>query len=238
MLPPDLLYMIFGLLSPRDLKAVVLVCRLWREVGDAPSLWAGLRLLVTLENMSRIQEVLATRRLWGVRRLSARGGKVGEELLQAVEGHQGLRHLDLSQQEVCLDKPGLLVSVVCRMKVLNLSHTSLSSGHAGAVLAALGEGSKLETLDLRGNNLSSLEPNLLVTAASRLDSLTIAATSLTNQQADALFSAISTTSCRLRKLSVGHNNLSPPPCCPSMCTWQCWPSKFIPGNCSPQMAHS
>ena len=208
MLPPDLLYMIFGLLHPRDLRAVVLVCRLWREVGEAPSLWAGLRLLVTMENRSRMQEVLVMRRLWGVRRLCARGGKVEEELLEAVVGHQGLRHLDLSHQEVCLDKPGLLVSVVGRMKVLDLSHTSLSSGHARAVLAALGKVSKLETLDLRGNNLSSLEPSLLVTAASRLDSLTIANTSLTNQQADALFSAISTTSCRLRKLSVGHNNLS------------------------------
>ena len=32
------LRLVFGLLPPRDLKNVVLVCQLWREVGEEPGL--------------------------------------------------------------------------------------------------------------------------------------------------------------------------------------------------------
>merc|ERR1719319_1379150 len=35
-LPEEMLERVFHLLPPRDLKAVVLVCRWWREVGEAP----------------------------------------------------------------------------------------------------------------------------------------------------------------------------------------------------------
>ena len=40
LLPAEMLERVFHLLPPRDLKAVVLVCRWWREVGEAPWLWA------------------------------------------------------------------------------------------------------------------------------------------------------------------------------------------------------
>ena len=40
LLPAEMLERVFHLLPPLDLKSVVLVCRWWREVGDAPVLWA------------------------------------------------------------------------------------------------------------------------------------------------------------------------------------------------------
>ena len=43
-LPPELLERVLELLPPRDLLAAVLVCRLWRRVGEQPHLWARLRL--------------------------------------------------------------------------------------------------------------------------------------------------------------------------------------------------
>ena len=46
------LELVFGLLPPRDLKNVVLVCQLWREAGEEARLWAWVVLRVTRENMS------------------------------------------------------------------------------------------------------------------------------------------------------------------------------------------
>ena len=42
LLPEEMLERVFLLLPPRDLKAVVLVCRWWMEVGEAPALGLGL----------------------------------------------------------------------------------------------------------------------------------------------------------------------------------------------------
>ena len=36
------LSLVFRLLPARDLLVVLLVCRLWREAGEAPGLWAGI----------------------------------------------------------------------------------------------------------------------------------------------------------------------------------------------------
>ena len=38
-LPEEVLLRIFSFLSPSDLKASMLVCKLWTQVGQAPSLW-------------------------------------------------------------------------------------------------------------------------------------------------------------------------------------------------------
>merc|ERR1719319_1663817 len=45
-LPTEMMERVFRLLPPRDLKAVVLVCRRWRKVGEAPALWAWVCLRV------------------------------------------------------------------------------------------------------------------------------------------------------------------------------------------------
>ena len=58
LLPPKMLHQVFRLLPPRDMKNVLLVCQLWREVGEAPGLWSWVVLRVTRENMANMPEVL------------------------------------------------------------------------------------------------------------------------------------------------------------------------------------
>ena len=48
---------------------VVLVCRRWREVGEAPGLWAWVVLRVTREKLASMPKVLDSRRLAAVRRI-------------------------------------------------------------------------------------------------------------------------------------------------------------------------
>ena len=47
LLPRELLYQVFLLLTPRDRKSVVLVCRRWRTVGEDPRLWTWVQLTLT-----------------------------------------------------------------------------------------------------------------------------------------------------------------------------------------------
>ena len=51
-LPAEILDQIFQQLPSRDLRAVVQVCRFWREVGEAPGLWSWGVVCLARGNMS------------------------------------------------------------------------------------------------------------------------------------------------------------------------------------------
>ena len=81
-LPAEILERIFSLVAPRVLRAVVLVCRRWREVGEAACLWSRTRLTVVDSNMALMPEVLGSRRLRSLRRLTLKA--VSPQLLETV----------------------------------------------------------------------------------------------------------------------------------------------------------
>ena len=91
------------LLPPRDLKAVVLVCRWWMEVGEAPALWVWLCLRMRRRTIGYMPVVLDSRRLQAVRRLELRGlNAVSEEVLQALARHPGLEEMGIKWQLIHL----------------------------------------------------------------------------------------------------------------------------------------
>ena len=104
---------VFHLLPPRDLKAVVLVCRWWREVGEAPALWVWVCLRVASRNIGYMPEVLDSRRLQAVRRMEAR--EVSEELLQAVVRHPGLKEMVVRNSILSSVDPELLAQAVTKL---------------------------------------------------------------------------------------------------------------------------
>ena len=61
------LRLIFLMLSSRDMMNVVQVCRLWREVGEAPSSWTRYLIRVTRQNISK---VLESRRIDNINEIS------------------------------------------------------------------------------------------------------------------------------------------------------------------------
>ena len=184
MLPAEVLYLIFCWLPPRDLKCVVLVCRLWREVGEAPGLWAWVLLRLTGEDT----EVLQLRRLQAVRELRLRG-EVGEELLASVVGHQAGR-LVLEETDMRPVEPDILATAVHSLKQLTLRKVHLTGLQTEALFRAISLGSSLKKLALIDLNLSQVSPILLARAVSQLKDVHIQATQLTIQQAEAVFSTI------------------------------------------------
>ena len=68
-LPIEVLELVFSFLTNRDLEHVVLVSRLWREVGENPMLWSWGYVTVTQVNLPK----LGLRRMRNVETLALRG---------------------------------------------------------------------------------------------------------------------------------------------------------------------
>ena len=68
-LPTEMLLYIFEMLSYRDLKIAILVCRRWREIGEIQQLWGSLPVIVNKRNISVMPEILSTRRMLGLNKL-------------------------------------------------------------------------------------------------------------------------------------------------------------------------
>ena len=77
-----MLHQILSLLAPRDLQAAVLVCRVWREVGEAPGLWSWVDLRVTRENQPNMLKFLERRKMKWVRQM--RVEDITDEVLHTV----------------------------------------------------------------------------------------------------------------------------------------------------------
>ena len=210
-LTEDLLYLIFSLLPTQDLRAVVLVCTRWLEVGEAPGLWACLRLpLVTQRNMSTVPEILGFRRLQAARSLSLRRpGMVTEDLMEAVALHRGLEVLDVDMAELASLGPGLLARTLTGLQQVWLWNTDLTCQQAETILTAIQDpDSQLRVLHMGGNSeLSSVDPGLLAGAARRLEDLMVWGKQLTIQQAEAILTAVCGGT-KMRQLSIRYTSLS------------------------------
>jgi len=207
LLPATVLNLVFHLLPPRDLKAVVLVCRWWREVGEAPALWVRFCLRVKEETHDYIQEVLDSRRLQAVRRMEVRGVReVSEELLQTVVRHPGLKEMRVKSNLSAVD-PELLAQAVTQLDEVVLENTRLTPQQVTAICTAITGNSQLKTLDLWGNNLSSADAGILAQAVTQLEKVELGYTRLTPQQVEAIFAALDTSS-QMKILRIRSNNLS------------------------------
>jgi len=207
LLPAEMLERVFHLLPPRDLKAVVLVCRWWREVGEAPALWVWVYIVVTEDNMS---EVLDSRRLQAVRRVEVR--EVSEELLQAVVRHPGLKEMVVVNSNLSLVDPELLAQAVTQLEEVGfgdtwLGYTQSTPQQVTAICTAIRGNSQLKRLKLWDNKLSSVNSDILAQAVTQLEEVVLRDTHLTTQQVTTICTAMTGNS-KLKKLNLSQNNLS------------------------------
>ena len=233
-LPVEMLLEIYELLSYKDLKNVVLVCRRWREIGETPRLWSSFPVIVKTRNMSVMSEILSSRRMMELKKLRIES-TLSEEVSQTIMNHPVLREFKLSRvndkqtiifvlnvicgresQGTVLDMdsntmfgidPELLAKVVTKLEKLDIDDTELTQQQAAAILTAVSEGSKMTELNICWNDMSGVDPGLLAKAFNNVETLDIGYTKLTPQQATAVITSAS-EGCKLTKLNIRGNNLS------------------------------
>ena len=132
LLLPEVLHQVLRLLSPQDLKAAVLVCCLWREVGEAPKLWTWVVLRENRENQSTMVELLERRRMKTVMKIVVE--TVSEELLEVVVRHQGLKVMKLEDMDrQSKVDPSLLAKAVNRLEKFEMEFSLLTPRQGEAI---------------------------------------------------------------------------------------------------------
>ena len=204
-LPSEMLERVFRILSPRDLKTVVQVCRRWKEVAEAPYLWSWVSLTVDTTNPADLPGLLRGRLLM-VKEMRAR--VASEELLQAVASHPALRSLDISDTPLPRMRADLLASSMTGLTKLSIWETHLTTEQAEAILTRMTITHQLRTLDMSYNDLSEVDPQLLARAVVELEELRLCGTSLTSEQCEALVLALNEGDKWLERLHISYCNLA------------------------------
>ena len=126
----------------------------------------------------------------------------------ALEQGTSLKSLDMTFNNLFSVNPELLVKKVSHLEELILCGCSLTSQQATVLCMALDEErTHLRSINLSGNDLSSVEPVLLANATTRLQEVKLYGASLSTTQLTELCTAMSKSS-RLKVLDVSCNNLS------------------------------
>merc|ERR1719509_214255 len=118
-----------------------------------------------------------------------------------------LKILDLSCNNLSFVEPGLFAKGMSRLVDVNLCASNLTNQQKQAFFAAMSKNCHLKRLDLSANNLSSVEPGLFARAMTRLEDVNLSYTDITDEQAQALFTALCRNS-PLKALDLHKNNLS------------------------------
>ena len=233
-LPPEILLKIFSLLSVSDLKMVMLVSRRWWKIGETPSLWSSLPVIVNTRNISVTPNILRTKRLRTLNKLKVevsltrkvtRGivrhpglksltvtnikltPKQSQAILTRVSRGSKLINLDISGNDLSRIDPGLLAKTVTKLVTLNVTVTQLTHEQIEAIFTALSENSRLVNFFIDRNNLSEVNPELLGKSVTNMETLSVVCTQLTHPQIEAIFTAVSQGR-NWKNLFIRCNNLS------------------------------
>ena len=105
-------------------------------------------------------------------------------IITAFDGNPALREVDLSDLPLSGIEPRFFAEVLSRTKRLNLANTGLNIHQVSELLKVTSEEGSLEELDLSGNQLGMINPELLATAMNRIRSVTLLDSGITMHQVD------------------------------------------------------
>ena len=185
------------------------VCRWWREVGEAPQLWAKIRVLVTPKNIMVMPTLLSTsRRLESLIDLFVHTHS--KELLEAVAIHTSLKKISLatSKEEFTAIEPEVVARAVGNVEDVTIIGQGMKNKQWEAVFKVMGSGvTNTEKLSLHMVDIIPMKSalnrftELLLSAVGNLENLKMTNVELTVNQLASIFKLIAGQS-RLRTLEI------------------------------------
>ena len=162
-LTEEVLLKIFSFLPPSDLKASMLDCKLWTQVGQAPSLW---RWATHTADETFLPAQLNLTRLRYVSELQIKAGVVvTPELMQAITKHYGLRKVEFgSKEDLSNASPELFTKTDINLQEVIMAETHLTTEEPNTLCMMMRSEENrryMKTLVLTKIDLTSVEPSLL-----------------------------------------------------------------------------
>jgi len=115
--------------------------------------------------------------------------------------------MDMSDDNLSLVDPKSLTRTVTKFKEMDLSCTVLTSGQCEAIFRFDTVICKLKILNMSGHDLSSVDPESVARSIAELENVNLCDTKLTSQQCQAIFK-VAAVDCKLKILNIGRNDLS------------------------------
>ena len=205
LLPSELLFLIFKLLRHQDLKQAVAVCRRWRDVGEDASLWSWVCPRITVKNKEQAHDMLKCGRMQSISNI--RITALSNEVVEGVACHPLLNSASISCGQLSLHERRLLVKMISKLENIALS---LAKDEVNTLLSEIlsTPNCALKKLDLSNNDLSKVPLDFLRQAATTLKDLQLQGTNLATGQLRIILESVSRTSCKLKKLNLGENDIS------------------------------
>jgi len=162
---------------------------------------------ISYNNLSRLSVVLSARAVSRLATLDVSYTALTPDqavtILTAVSEGYTLTKLYLGGNDLSLVEPVLLAHVVTKLESLDVRHTDLITKQVETVLGAICQGSRMRNLDISGNVLSGVDPEIVARAVSRLESVSLEDTSLSKEHICQTLT-LSLTSTALVSLRLGH----------------------------------
>ena len=226
-LPNEMLNAVFHYLERKDLTQATLVCRLWRDLGEDPCLWQEVQICVTIDNISKIHNVLSLRRLALIKRIefteftvaprtkkryvpfpyACVNFEVLEEVCKDIGQLINLQYIDLTDIDLSGLDPALLSQFVRKGSHLKLAKTHLKPNQLKELFDTMKTRPSMRALDISRNRMSSINPEILAETVNKLEAISMNGCFLGIQQVTHLFGQIYRET-RLVKLEIGCNDLS------------------------------
>jgi hypothetical protein len=186
-LPREILSTVFGFLSHHNLATALLVCRLWREVGEDPFLWSQFRIFV--KSAQRFLEMTGMSRMAFARKLEmnekfSRTKHEMKSIFNLVSANGCFKEMDIK----LVDGENVDANVLarCLNSLEKVKIGKLSSSQANAVFTGILEETKLKHLDVLDSHLEAIPDKTFTRVVDKLESLKLICCRLTRRQARAV----------------------------------------------------